>query len=1192
DPALILSDAHTVQFDPHADLWLDVDAFESLASHDDLTDLQSAVALYRGAFLEGFYDDWVINERYRLESLFFEVLTRLMTGYEARGEPDAALAIALQLLNHDPLREDAHRLAMRAYCRLGQRNAALDQYRRCREVIRAELGAEPMVETTELYQAILEGRFAVEPVPKAPPVEVPAVEPSAPSGWSPLDVRAPGRLVGRERELAFLHRCWQEVRAGQGGLALISGEAGLGKTRLVETFASRLRWQGVRVLWGRCYEFERLLPYQPIAEALRTLLPALTPAELADFPAWSVAEVARLVPEVSERYPGLPAPAPVGPDREQARLFDGVARFLATLSSRGACLIVLEDLHWASESTLQLLHYLVRRLSRHPVLLVGTLRPEAMHRQHPLWNLQQPLVRAGLARTCPLKPLSPEAVERLVVEMSGAGEAVIPLARRLYRESEGNPFFVIEMVKALFETGLIRLEEGVWWGDFSRISQEAWPLPVGLSAAIQARVRRLSDNAQEALHLAAVLGREFDFELLNAVWGRGEEATLDALDEMLRHRIVDEGTGPMGRDYAFTHHKIQEAVYAGIPRRRRQHAHARVGATMERLYRSQREELASELAFHFLQGRSLDASLTEKAITYLLQAGDRARGLYAHCEAIDFYRQALTLLKEQGAYERAARTLMKLGLTHHIAFDFRQARRAYEEGFALWQRAGTARSVVPPPAPHALRVAWDSPLTLDPILADDVASASVIEQLFSGLVELSPEMDVVPDLARSWEVLEGGRTYIFHLREDGRWSDGRPVTAGDFVYAWKRLLNPATGSPIAHRLFDIKGARAFHRGEVGEEGVGVWAADEATLVVELERPTSYFVHLLAIPAAYPLPRHRVEAYGEAWTEVGKITTNGPFNLEAWNQGESIVLSRNPTYHSRFGGNARQVELFLIEDPPARLARYEADGLDILDLWGLPPPEMDRARQRHAGEYVSVPVPRTSYLGFHTGRPPFDDLRVRRAFVLAVDRERLAAEAMRSYHFPATGGFIPPGIPGHSPGIGLPYDPERAQHLLAEAGYPGGRDLPPVVCLTSGSTTVSEHLQAQWRENLGVEVRWERVDYGRLRRRIEGEPPHLFILSWGAAYPDPDFFLRVSPIRPDSRWRDETYEGLVEQARRVTDQGARMALYRQADRMLIEEAVVMPLTYGRAHLLVKPWVKQFPLSAVSQWFWKEVVIAPH
>ena len=1201
DEIHILSDLHTVQFDPQADLWLDVDEFESHVSRDDIAHLPSAVALYRGDFLDGFYDDWIINERYRLEALFAGALSRLMVGQEAREEHEAALATALHLLEHDPLREDAHRLAMRAYCHLGQRHAALEQYRRCREIVREELSTKPMVETTELYQAILEGRL--EGMATRPTLQVPAAALPVPPGRSPLEATTPSRLVGREEELAFLLEHWQGTETGQGGLVLVSGEAGVGKTRLAEEFANHLRWQGIRVLWGRCYEFERVLPYQPVAEALRTILPSLAPAELADFSTWTLGELARLVPEVLEKLvlssvegqPKIEVTPTIRSDQERARLFDGVARFLAKLSSRGALLIVLEDLHWATESTLQLIHYLARHLADHPILMVGTLRPEVVGQRHSLKAIQQQLSREGLSKPLRLSRLSPEAVEAMVIEMSGAGEIVAPLAQRLHQETEGNPFFLMEIVKALFEAGAVRLEGGAWRGDFARISKREIPLPTGVSEAIQTRVHGLNDDAQEALRLAAVLGREFDFDLLNAVWNRGQEATLETLDDLLRHRLIEEGTGSMGRDYTFTHHKIQEVIYAEMPRRRRQHAHAQAGAAMESLYGPQVETLAGELAFHFEEGRQHDETLTEKAITYLLQAGDRARGLYAHQEAIDYYQRALGFLKEQGEHERAARTLMKMGLTYHTAFEFRQARQAYEEGFALWQRVGEIQPTsLSQPASHTLRVNWRDPVTLDPTIGGDLWSGVMIGQLFSGLGVLSPEMEVMPDVARSWEVLEGGHKFVFHLRDDVRWSDGTLVTAGDFEYAWKRVLDPVTGSRNASLLYDVKGARAFHQGRMSDpDQVGVQALNAVTLAVELKDPTGHFPHLIAHEVTYPVPRHVVKAHGDAWTEMGNIVTNGPFRLESWRGGESMVLVRNSQYHGRFTGNVQRVELSFLTDPFAQLELYEADGLDILDLLSLPSLERDRARQRHAGEHVPTPRLHTLYVGFDVRRSPLDDPRVRRAFVLATDREALADVVMRGYVFPATGGFLPPGMPGHSAGIGLPYDPEQARQLLAEAGYPGGHGFPVVDSPTRPDfVPYSEYLQAQWRENLRVEVMWEVMEQAMFFDRLQREPPHIFLAGWEADYPDPDNFLRVAPVQSDTRWRNVAYDGLVEEARRLMDQRERMKRYRQADRILVEEAAIMPLYYGRRHLLMKPWVRKYPMSATGWRFWKDVIIEPH
>jgi len=651
----------------------------------------------------------------------------------------------------------------------------------------------------------------------------------------------------------------------------------------------------------------------------------------------------------------------------------------------------------------------------------------------------------------------------------------------------------------------------------------------------------------------------------------------------------------MGRDYAFTHHKIQEVIYARMPRRRRQHAHARVGGAMESVYGSQAEAVAGELAFHFEEGQQHDKALTEKAISYLLQAGDRARGLYAHQEAIDYYQRVLALLMEQGSHEQAARTLMKLGLTYHTAFDFRRARQAYEEGFALWQRAGEMEPAGLPPAPHALRMdRFPPPRTLEPNMGGDVFSDCVITQLFSGLVELSPEMEVLPDVAQSWEVLEGGLRYVFHLRDDVRWSDGVSVTAGDFEYAWKRVLDPVADSLWAYLLYDVKGARAFHQGSASDpDSVGVRALDESTLLVELEGPTGYFLHLLA--TFFPVPQHVIEAHGEAWTEVGNIVTNGPFRLEAWQPDESLVLIRNPEYHGRFTGNVERVELCLLPEWSARLALYEADRLDVLSLYRLPPPERERVRQRHPGEYISVPELGTFYVAFDVSRPPFDDPQVRRAFVLATDRERLADVVLRGHGSPATGGFVPPGMPGHSAGIGLPYDPGQARQLLAEAGYSGGHGFPVVKALVpEASVPQSKYLRAQWRESLGVDIPWESMEWSLFRDRMDREPPHMSLSAWGADYPDPDNFLRVGLPRIRARWRNEAYDRLVEKARRLTDRGERMELYQQADKILVEEAPIMPLIYSRQGLLVKPWVRKYPTSpiVIEYFFGKDVIIEPH
>lgn len=696
---LLLAAATHVRFSREYPLWLDTQAFEALAAQLDFASLQAAVDLYRGDFLDGFYDDWVIGERYRLESVLLDVLALLMAAQEALGSHQQALATARQLLDKDPLREDAHRMVMRAHCHLGQRQAALSQYRSCRHLLRQELDAAPMAETRALHRAILDGSFACAAAP-AEMVAVPLTFPRPAPGHSPLDAAARIPLVGREGELAFLAEAWQAALRSGCSLLLVSGEAGIGKTRLAQEFADRQRWQGIRILQGRCYEFERVLPYQPMAEVLRSLPPTLAAWSAAAVPEWITAQVARLAPDLFAQERAQPGATPAGLQggEEQERLFDGVSRFLAQVASQAPLLLILEDLHWATDSTLQLLHYLARALIDQPLLIVGTLRLEAVHAAHPLVTLDRRLAREGLARRLHLSPLSAAAVAALIGQLSGAGEAAGLLADRLYQETEGNPFYLIETIKALFEQGAIRLEAGAWQGDFEALSRTDLPLPASVEEMIRARVARLGEDAQDALQLASVLGKAFDFDFLRTAWGQDEEATLVALDDLLRGRLIAEAAEEAEPDYLFTHHKIQEVVYSGLPRRQRQYLHGQVGIALERLLGTQVGTRAGELAFHFEQARQLNGKWTKRAIDYLLQAGEQAERQSAHQEALAYYQRGLDILRSSPDTPQRLRQEIDLQIALALpttvvhGYGSLEARRVYEKARQLCRQHGDAHT--------------------------------------------------------------------------------------------------------------------------------------------------------------------------------------------------------------------------------------------------------------------------------------------------------------------------------------------------------------------------------------------------------------------------------------------------------------------------------------------------------------------
>jgi len=485
-------------------------------------------------------------------------------------------------------------------------------------------------------------------------------------------------------------------------------------------------------------------------------------------------------------------------------------------------------------------------------------------------------------------------------------------------------------------------------------------------------------------------------------------------------------------------------------------------------------------------------------------------------------------------------------------------------------------------APSAiLRLAVEEPLTLDPGMMGDDVSTFMAAQLFEGLVEVDPDYNVLPAVAARWEVADGGTRYVFHLREGLHWNDGTPLTAVDFEYAWKRNLDPAIRSPVAHLLYVIKNARAFGEGEINDrEKVGVIALGDLTLEVRLEEPTAYLPHLLAHAIAYPLPRWALEGHGQVWTEPENLVSNGAYQLAEWQRGERLVLGRNPFYHGRFPGNAERVECLVFTEFGPVLEAYAADATDAVSMINADAGTIARAREAHGLEVVFIPQPSTYHLVFCADRPPFDDVRVRRAFVHAVDREALATEAWQGQYLPGTGGFVPPAMPGHSAGIGLVYDPERARGLLVQAGYPGAQGFPRVTLLHAGGSAgeppAGPFLRNAWRKNLGLSLDAQSVEWEAFIERRDRDPAHLALWGWSADYPDPDNMLRVLFHSTEGfntpHWHSARFDGLVEEAVRVADQTRRMELYHEADRILVaEEAVIMPLGYARGRILVKPWV---------------------
>ncbi len=618
-----LADSTSVQFIPAPSFWLDVAEFEkhlAMARQEPeekraVGHWREAVDLYRGDLLEGFYDDWCLEERYRLESLYLDALARLVAWYDSQGDAGATLTYARKYLARDPLTEHMHLALMRALATLGDMRGARRQWQICCETRQQELHLPPSPQMIQQAQNIL-GEYFTMPLPAEP---LPA---RAPPRWGSLE-RPP--FVGRRSELAALWARWEQAVQGQGGIIWIGGEAGVGKTRLAEELAALVRRRGGIVVRGRCYEPEQGLPYQALTEVLRDLTVQegqVGAQHAAPLPGWAHAELARLLPEIlAQPTPPKPPPDPLQPER-QAIPFHAVATFIRHFASRTPLLIVLEDLHWASDSMLAAIHYLVRQAQDTPVLLLATFRPEEVGETRALARMMAQLARDGLAQHLALERLSVEAISELVrrtFQVEAEGEFV----NRLYMHTDGNAFFTIETLRALAGTAL-----------------PAGPLPVpgNVRALVESRLGHLSAPAREWIACAAVAGRAFDFDLVRRVSGMGEDAALEVLDELLRQGFLCEGSGIVGRDYEFVHHLVQEVTSAGIHHRRRRRLHRLIGEAMEGLYADQP---ADALAHHFDAGGD-----AEKALHYHSLAAQQAAAAFAWQEAEEHQSRMLQLLEE------------------------------------------------------------------------------------------------------------------------------------------------------------------------------------------------------------------------------------------------------------------------------------------------------------------------------------------------------------------------------------------------------------------------------------------------------------------------------------------------------------------------------------------------------------------
>ena len=636
--------------------------------------LTDAVNLYRDDFLAGFslrdsvnFDDWQFFTAEELREHFVDTLDRLVQALVIGEQYAPAIDRARRRLQADPLHEAAHRQLMRLFVWADQRNAALRQYRECVRILDEELGVPPLEETTALYEDIYANRAI--PKPTIVVAEQSETIPPARSESAPNQAAIATDLVGRESAWTAIERALGATENGH--LVIVEGEAGIGKTALIDGLLGAVAGRQRVTLSSACYYGELELAYAPIRDLLRKAM-AYDGAEarLADVPAQWLADAARLLPDLAtETMAPLPDPGTDG-FSAKGRFFEAVCQVLGALTKAPLpAVIAIDNVQWADSASLDLLGYLARRLADLRLCLVLTWRSEQLADNSRHQRLFHEVARSVTSTEISLDRLTQDEVERFLIStplaaLNQAGR----LVERLLAESDGIPLFLVEYVQLLVRSPDL-------------IEQENWALPSGIRDLLQSRLDPVSDAGRQLLTAAAVIGRSFEYDTVRAVSGRSDEECVVALEELLAHRLVREGAGSV---YDFYHDQLRGLVYADISRARRRLLHRRVADALITLSRRSSQDprtFAASLAYHFAEGDQI-----EQAIVAYIDATEQAALVFANHEAIRYLERALALGSDE-----AAAIHERLGDLRTLLGEYIQARNDYEAAAAMAQTADTSR---------------------------------------------------------------------------------------------------------------------------------------------------------------------------------------------------------------------------------------------------------------------------------------------------------------------------------------------------------------------------------------------------------------------------------------------------------------------------------------------------------------------
>ncbi len=495
------------------------------------------------------------------------------------------------------------------------------------------------------------------------------------------------------------------------------------------------------------------------------------------------------------------------------------------------------------------------------------------------------------------------------------------------------------------------------------------------------------------------------------------------------------------------------------------------------------------------------------------------------------------------------------------------------------------------------------PQDLDPHITTGIPEYYIQLSLFEGLVSKNPQtLEPVPAVAESWEISDDQTHYVFHIRKNLHWSNGEAITARDVVYSWKRLLMPKLASEYAYMLEAVVNARAFNKGEISDfTSVGIKALDDNTLEVTLNKPVPYFLQLLDHQSTYIVPQNIIESFGKiddrgtAWTRPENIVSNGPFRLKEWTPNKVIVVERNPAYWDAAAVKLDEIHYYAVDNKQTEERMYRTGQIDMTLDGQILTDKIEVYQQQQPDHIHLTPFLGTYYYLFNTTRPPFDNVLVRRAFSMAIDRDSITKNVVKGGRKPAT-AFTAPGITGYTPRANIHFDPVMAKQLLAEAGYPDGKGFPAISILYNTHNThrnVATTLQQMWKEILNVNVTLINQEWKVYLNSRETGDYDIARAGWLADFADPTSFLDMFESGNGNNhtgWSNPEYDHLITLANQTANQTERFELFQQAEQILIDESPVAPIYYEMSANLVNPRVKGIYPNALTYHPFKSVYLS--